>query len=52
MKFITSTVSKPVIGREAKKLFKAIKADGHVANEQAMETIKRIVDRRSTHISK
>ncbi|WP_169739277.1 hypothetical protein [Dyadobacter crusticola] len=47
MKFVTNTLSKPVVGKEAKKLIKAIKTDGHVANEQAMETIRRIVDRRA-----
>ena len=52
MKFISNTVSNPIVGKEAKKLIKAVKADGHVANEQAMETIKRIVERRSIHISK
>ena len=47
MKFVTNTVSKPVVGREAKKLIKAIKTNGHVTNDQAIETIKRIVDRRA-----
>lgn len=51
MKFISNTVSKPVVGKEAKKLVKAIRENRHVANEQAMETIKRIADRRSAHNS-
>ncbi|CAG5073295.1 hypothetical protein DYBT9623_04767 [Dyadobacter sp. CECT 9623] len=52
MKFIANTVSKPVLGREATKLIKAIKKDQHVANEQAMETIKRIIDRRANQKNK
>ncbi|MCE7073223.1 hypothetical protein LZG74_23100 [Dyadobacter sp. CY327] len=47
MRFISNTVSKAVIGKEAKKLIKAVRENRHVANEQAMETIKRIVERRS-----
>ena len=46
MKFVTNTVSKPVAGKEAKKLTKALKKGGHVANRAAMETIERIARQR------
>lgn len=48
MKFVTNTISKPVVGREAKKLSKAIKQGTYVANEQAMATIERIAARRKS----
>jgi hypothetical protein len=47
MKFITNTVSKPVVGKEAEKLTKALKKGGHVANTKALETIARIAKRRA-----
>lgn len=47
MKFITNTVSKPVVGKEAVKLTKALKKGGHVANATALETIARIAKRRA-----
>lgn len=47
MKFITNTVSKPVVGKEAEKLTKALKKGGHVANRTAMQTIERIVKQRT-----
>lgn len=47
MKFITNTVSKPVVGKEAAKLTKALKKGGHVANATALETIARIAKRRA-----
>jgi len=49
MKFVTNTVSKPVAGKEAKKLSKALKDNGHVANATAMSTIERIAQRRKQH---
>ena len=52
MKFMLDTVSKPLIGKEAKKLIKAVRAHEHVANAQAMNTINRIIERRSKHHSK
>ncbi|MDO7877559.1 hypothetical protein Q5H93_22665 [Hymenobacter sp. ASUV-10] len=47
MKFITNTVSKPVAGKEAEKLTKALKKGGHVANSAAQQTIERIAKRRA-----
>jgi len=47
MKFVANTASKPVVGREAKKLLTAMKSGGHVANQQALSTIERIAKRRS-----
>lgn len=47
MKFVTNTVSKPVTGKEAEKLTKALKKGGYVANRTALETIARIVKQRS-----
>jgi len=49
MKFVTNTVSKPVAGKEAEKLTKALKKGGHVANRTALETIERIAKRRAQH---
>ncbi|MBC8084715.1 MAG: hypothetical protein H7Z21_16070 [Hymenobacter sp.] len=46
MKFIANTVSKPVAGKEAEKLTKALKKGGHVANRTALETIERIARQR------
>ncbi|PSL28022.1 hypothetical protein CLV60_107287 [Dyadobacter jiangsuensis] len=42
MKHSGDTVSKPVVGREAEALSKAIKTGGYLANEQAWATIHRI----------
>lgn len=47
MKFIANTVSKPVVGKEAAKLTKALKKGEHVANAKALETIARIAKRRA-----
>jgi hypothetical protein len=44
MKYSGDTVSKPVVGREAEALSKAIKTGGYVANEQAWATIHRITE--------
>ena len=46
MKFVGNTVSKPVAGKEAKILSKALKKGSYVANEQAIATIQRIAERR------
>jgi hypothetical protein len=50
MKFSTNTVSKPVVGKEAAKLTKALKKGGYVADATALETIARIVKRRAEAI--
>ena len=47
MKFVTNTASKPVAGKEAEKLTKALKKGGHVANRTALETIERIAKQRA-----
>ena len=47
MKFVANTVSKPVAGKEAAKLTKALKKGGHVANRTALETIERIARHRA-----
>lgn len=47
MKFIANTVSRPVVGKEAAKLTKALKKGEHVANAKALETIARIAKRRA-----
>ncbi|MCL1475998.1 hypothetical protein [Argonema antarcticum] len=48
MKYPLNTVSQPVVGSEAKKIARAIKSGGYVANEAAITTAKRIAERRST----
>ena len=45
MKYTGNTVSKPVVGREAETLSKAIKSGSFVANDQAWATINRIANR-------
>ena len=40
------TLSKPVVGSEAKKLALAIKSGGSVSNDAAIATAKRIAERR------
>lgn len=45
MKYRGNTVSKPVVGKEAKVLSEAIKSGSYVANEQAWTTINRIADK-------
>jgi hypothetical protein len=40
------TQSKPVVGKEARKLIEAIKAGQAITNERALELAKRIADRR------
>ncbi len=55
MKYPLGTVSKPVLGKEARKLARAVKSDGYVANEAAIAVAKRIAERRrlreATHVS-
>lgn len=46
MKYPFHTESKPVVGREAEKLVRAIKSGGYIANQAAIITAKRIVERR------
>ena len=47
MKFTANTVSKPIVGKEAAKLTKALEKGGHVANATVLETIARIAKRRA-----
>lgn len=47
MKFVANTISKPVAGKEAEKLAKALQKGGHVANRAALATIERIAKRRA-----
>ncbi|WP_166444453.1 hypothetical protein [Dyadobacter bucti] len=44
MKYKGNTISKPVVGKEARILSKAIKSGGYVANEKAIATAKRVVE--------
>ncbi|MFM7885537.1 MAG: hypothetical protein ACKPCM_02330 [Pseudanabaena sp.] len=46
MKYPFYTLSKPVVGSEAKKLALAIKTGGSISNEAAIATAKRIAERR------
>jgi len=48
MKFVANTVSKPVAGKEAKKVNNALKRKGGVVtNKAAMNTLERIARRRA-----
>ncbi|SEJ00822.1 hypothetical protein SAMN05216327_105248 [Dyadobacter sp. SG02] len=44
MKYTGNTISKPVVGKEAKALVKAVKSGGYIANEQGIATAKRIAE--------
>lgn len=46
MKYTGTTVSKPVTGKSAEKLVKAVKSGTYVSNDAAKETIRQIVDDR------
>ena len=46
MQYPFYTLSKPVVGSEARKLALAIKSGGSVSNEAAIATAKRIAERR------
>ena len=46
MKYPLHTISQPVMGCEAKKIAHAIKSDGYVTNKAAIDTVKRITERR------
>lgn len=46
MKFTSNTVSKPVVGKEAQALKKALKKNSYVANKEALTTVARIMARR------
>ena len=45
MKFVTNTETKPVVGKQAERLSKAISTGSYVANEKAQATAKRIFER-------
>jgi hypothetical protein len=55
MNYPLGTVSKPVSGKEARKLARAVKSDSYVANEAAIAVAKRIAERRrlreAAHVS-
>lgn len=44
MKYTGTTISKPVSGKSAERLAKALKADTYVSNNAAQETIRQIID--------
>ncbi len=44
MKYKGNTISRPVVGEEAKALLKAVNSGGYIANEQALATAKRIAE--------
>ncbi len=46
MKYPDSTISKPVVGEEARILVKAVESGGYVANDAARATAARILARR------
>jgi hypothetical protein len=46
MKFTTNTVSKPVVGKEAKALSKVLASGQHLTNKEAHLTVERIAQRR------
>jgi hypothetical protein len=45
MKYTGNTVSKPVVGREARTLLRAVNSGGYVASDQGKATAKRIAER-------
>lgn len=45
MKYKGNTISKPVVGKAAKALVKAVSSGGYIANEQALATARRIAKR-------
>jgi|EndMetStandDraft_4_1072995.scaffolds.fasta_scaffold2671702_2 hypothetical protein len=45
MKYKGNTISKPVVGKQAEELLKAIDSGGYIANEQALATARRIAER-------
>lgn len=45
MKYTGNTISKPVVGKEAKVLLKALNSGGFVASEEGIATAKRIAGR-------
>jgi|GEM_PF-1096532 len=46
MNYPDSTISKPVVGEEARILVKAVESGGYVANDAARATAARILARR------
>ena len=49
MKYPLNTVSKPVVGSQAKRLLKAVREGKPLANAAAQATINRIIARRRDH---
>jgi len=49
MKYPLNTVSKPVVGTQAKKLLKAIKEGQSFTNDTAQATVDRLIARRQSH---
>lgn len=47
MKFVANTVSKPVVGKEAKRLSSALKKGEHVITPAGQRTLERILARRA-----
>lgn len=45
MKYKGNTVSKPVVGKEAKLLLKAVESGSNIANERGTATAKKIASR-------
>lgn len=45
MKYKGNTISKPVVGKEARELLRAINSGSRVASEQGIATAKRIAER-------
>lgn len=46
MKFVSNTASKPVVGKEAKVLAKALRSKSYVASAQALNTFNSILRNR------
>jgi hypothetical protein len=44
MKYTGTTVSKPVTGKSAERLAKAVKSGTYISNDAAKETIRQIID--------
>ncbi|WP_169739238.1 hypothetical protein [Dyadobacter crusticola] len=45
MKYTGNTISKPVVGKEAKTLLKAVNSGSHVASDQGRVTAKKIAEK-------
>jgi hypothetical protein len=44
MKYTGTTVSKPVTGKSAERLAKAVKSGTYISNDAAKKTIRQIID--------